>query len=337
MNAPEPVLPVSGPTVGRRLAAAREQRGLDQAAAARLSGLSAEVVRGLEAEDWAALGAPVYVRGWLARYCRVLDVEASSALAEYRQAVPAEPPPLRLRGEAPSSAPRGHHSLRPFAYLLSFALLGYVGWQAFEKLSTDLTVSGNAGLAQPTGVARAPGGLTRSEPARPAPVTASAPETTPAPAPAAAPAAVNPVAATPGHAAAPAPSMNPVAPATASPALAATTATPPLPVANVPSPAAGAVPAPAPAGPVVPAESRIELQASADSWAEVRDAGGKLLFQGTLRPGSPQSITGRPPFRMKLGHAQHVTIRLDDSLVDSGVYVPKRGSVARFTLGREPG
>ena len=77
MNAPEPVLPVSGPTVGRRLAAAREQRGLDQAAAARLSGLSAEVVRGLEAEDWAALGAPVYVRGWLARYCRVLDVEAS--------------------------------------------------------------------------------------------------------------------------------------------------------------------------------------------------------------------------------------------------------------------
>ncbi|HNG49618.1 MAG TPA: helix-turn-helix domain-containing protein, partial [Plasticicumulans sp.] len=221
MNAPEPVLPVSGPTVGRRLAAAREQRGLDQAAAARLSGLSAEVVRGLEAEDWAALGAPVYVRGWLARYCRVLDVEASSALAEYRQAVPAEPPPLRLRGEAPSSAPRGHHSLRPFAYLLSFALLGYVGWQAFEKLSTDLTVSGNAGLAQPTGVARAPGGLTRSESARPAPVTASAPETTPAPAPAVAPAAVNPVAATPGHAAAPAPSMNPVAPATASPALAA--------------------------------------------------------------------------------------------------------------------
>ncbi|HNG50124.1 MAG TPA: DUF4115 domain-containing protein, partial [Plasticicumulans sp.] len=110
---------------------------------------------------------------------------------------------------------------------------------------------------------------------------------------------------------------------------------PPLPVANVPSPAAGA--APAPAGPAAPAESRIELQASADSWAEVRDAGGKLLFQGTLRPGSPQSITGRPPFRMKLGHAQHVTIRLDDSLVDSGVYVPKRGSVARFTLGREPG
>ena len=68
-----------------------------------------------------------------------------------------------------------------------------------------------------------------------------------------------------------------------------------------------------------------------------RRRGGKLLFQGTLRPGSPQSITGRPPFRMKLGHAQHVTIRLDDSLVDSGVYVPKRGSVARFTLGREPG
>lgn len=325
MNAPEPVLSVSGPTVGRRLAAAREQRGLDQAAAARLSGLSAEVVRGLETEDWAALGAPVYVRGWLARYCRVLDVEASSALAEYRQAVPAEPPPLRLRGEAPSSAPRGHHSLRPFAYLLSFALLGYVGWQAFEKLSADLTVSGNAGLAQPTGVARAPGGLTRSEPARPAPVTGNAPETAPAPA------VVNPVAATSGHAAAPVPSMNPVAPATASPALAA--ATPPLPVANVPPPAAGA----APAGPAAPAESRLELQASAESWAEVRDAGGKLLFQGTLRPGSPQSISGRPPFRMKLGHAQHVTIRLDDSLVDSGVYVPKRGSVARFTLGREPG
>ena len=62
------------------------------------------------------------------------------------------------------------------------------------------------------------------------------------------------------------------------------------------------------------------------------------IWQHLPKPtGSPQSITGRPPFRMKLGHAQHVTIRLDDSLVDSGVYVPKRGSVARFTLGREPG
>lgn len=326
MNAPEPVTPVvvmSASTVGRRLATARAERGLDQPAAARLSGLTIEVVRGLETEDWPALGAPVYVRGWLARYCRVLDIDTATALAEYKQAVPAEPPPLRLRGEAPSTAPRGHRSLRPFAYLMMFALLGYVGWQAFERLSSDLTVSGNAGLAQPAGVARAPAALTRSEPAKP---SATQPEAPPAPA-------------------APAPVLATVRPQMPAPLPAPSPATvSPLPVANAELPApvtpAPVTPAPSPAAPAVATtggESRLELQASKESWAEVRDAEGKLLFQGTLRPGSAQSVSGRPPFRMKLGHAQNVTIRLDDSVVESGVYVPRRGTVARFTLGREPG
>lgn len=313
-------LPQAGPATGPgpRLAAARTGRGLDQAAAARLSGLPTHVVRGLEAEAWAELGAPVYVRGWLARYCRVLDVDAATALAEYKRAVPDEPPPLRLRGEAPSTAPRGHRSLRPLAYLFAFALLGYIGWRGFEELSTNLS-GGNAGLAQPT----------NTRPLLPAPVTPVSPEAARTAA-ATVPAPVAP---------APAPVRESGVVAGSRPVLPAATMTPPAGAAPLPV-AAAPITSPAPAAPAAPSadgEARLELEANADSWAEVRDAGGKVLYHGTLRAGTSAKLAGQPPFRVSLGHAQAVKIRLDDSLVDAAVYVPKRGSVARFTLAREPG
>ena len=54
--------------IGARLRSAREARGLTTLQAAEKLHVDARILEALEAEDFAALGAAVYVRGHLRRY-----------------------------------------------------------------------------------------------------------------------------------------------------------------------------------------------------------------------------------------------------------------------------
>src|SRR5579863_7706310 len=58
--------------IGARLRAARERTGLTVLAAAEKLHVDARVLEALEAEDFAALGADVYVRGHLRHYAELL-------------------------------------------------------------------------------------------------------------------------------------------------------------------------------------------------------------------------------------------------------------------------
>ncbi len=59
---------------GGRLAAAREQQGLSVEGVAHELHLEIDVVRAIEAEDFRALGAPVFVKGYLRGYARLLGL-----------------------------------------------------------------------------------------------------------------------------------------------------------------------------------------------------------------------------------------------------------------------
>lgn len=78
---------------GPSLRRARESLGLTEQQAAEQLNLDATVVRALESDDLAALGAPVFARGHLRRYGSLLGLSEESVLAAYERAAtqPAQP------------------------------------------------------------------------------------------------------------------------------------------------------------------------------------------------------------------------------------------------------
>lgn len=80
---------------GRRLREAREARGLQVQAVAHTLRLSPRTIAALEADDFAALPAPIFVKGYLNAYCKLLGEPADAYLEAYaRVAGDPEPPPL---------------------------------------------------------------------------------------------------------------------------------------------------------------------------------------------------------------------------------------------------
>lgn len=74
--------PNHGVRCGERLRAAREAAGLTLEAVAGQLKMPVRVVRSLESDDWSTLGAPVFVRGQVRSYARLLGVDVDSLLEE---------------------------------------------------------------------------------------------------------------------------------------------------------------------------------------------------------------------------------------------------------------
>jgi len=114
--------------IGARLRAAREKRGLTPLQAAERLHLDVRVVQALEAEDFTALGADVYVRGHLRRYAEAVG-ESPAQLQQLYSASPhaAGPDLTRIPRGAPDQ--RGSRVLLPALLLVvGFAVAGLLWW-----------------------------------------------------------------------------------------------------------------------------------------------------------------------------------------------------------------
>jgi cytoskeleton protein RodZ len=80
--------------IGTRLRAAREARGLTTLQAAEKLHVDPRILEALEAENFAALGATVYVRGHLRRYAELVGESATELQALYSDAAQAAGPDL---------------------------------------------------------------------------------------------------------------------------------------------------------------------------------------------------------------------------------------------------
>lgn len=130
--------------------------------------------------------------------------------------------------------------------------------------------------------------------------------------------------------------LRPVTP----PKSAATRLVVPAPAAREPVAPQPAIAAPAPAqatvvavpGPVetVVTAQRIELDFNRESWVEIRDAEGRVVFSQLNRPGTRREVEGVAPFSIVIGNAHGVKLRYNDSDVDLMPYT--RTDVARLTL-----
>lgn len=305
-----PPVPAVQPSIGSLLRAAREAKGLPIAAVAQSLKLSTRQVEALEADDWSHLPGGVFVRGFIRNYARFLAIDADPLLAALDAVQPAPAPPEDLQPHCEgASMPRaGGDRRRDRMVMLSGVAL------VLGALAVYFLVPGGArdeGAATPAEQTAEPG---PSAPASDIAAPAVASEATPADASSPAVTPALPVAQQP-------------APQPAAKAGPQETVTPlgnlqPRPLA---SPAAGAAPTPAaqplatpPAAPVVtPAatgkpgaagNAALGLTFVKHSWVEVRDADGKVVFSQLSTPGSEYSVSGSPPFTVRVGKASTVNV-----------------------------
>ena len=94
--------------LGERLRAAREARGASLSDVADQIRIRSVYLSAMEQENWDAVGAPVYIRGFLRTYARYLKLDPEEAVAEFNATLPEPPPPNRFETErSPASRSRG--------------------------------------------------------------------------------------------------------------------------------------------------------------------------------------------------------------------------------------
>ena len=75
---------------------------------------------------------------------------------------------------------------------------------------------------------------------------------------------------------------------------------------------------------------RIEMVFNEESWVEIRDAEGRIVFSQLNAAGTRRKIEGAAPFSLVIGNAAGVKLRYNDAEIDLTPYT--RTDVARLTL-----
>lgn len=123
---------------GARLRKAREAAGMSQEDVAARLKMPLRVVQSLEAEDWSRLGAPVFVRGQLRSYSRLLGL-ATSTTIEASGVAPVEPPKLVSHTHTPRVQRLLEQGGRRLVYIVITAAIVIPVW-----LATKPHLSGSA-------------------------------------------------------------------------------------------------------------------------------------------------------------------------------------------------
>lgn len=280
-------------SVGQILRDAREAQGLTRENAAIRLRLMQRQIEAMEADDFAGLGQPVFARGFVRNYARLLGL-APEALLARMEGAPAEPATV-----SPLPAPSQRSWLTSpwlIFLLLGVLLVGAVPVALYWWLNSEVE---------------------ENHPVR-VPAVQSRPTLTPVPKPAPAPILV------PVPAPAPVTEVPVVEPAVSLPGAASAEPVPALPNAPVAEPAGAA------AASATVAKGALHLEFGADSWTEIKDASGKMILRKLNVAGSSVDISGVPPFNLVIGNAALAKLTYNGRPIDLKPFVDV--TVARFTL-----
>ncbi|MGD9583727.1 MAG: helix-turn-helix domain-containing protein [Lysobacterales bacterium] len=291
------------PSLGARLRAAREVRGISREDMARRLRVSPTVVSDLESENWLRLGASVYVRGHLKNYARMVDipqVAVAHAVKRIGEAVPLLP--SLPAASAASWSARNRHASTYLVYALLTLMLAV---PTYTMLNNRGINSPEPLVASPAPQVAAGAGAEDSTAGEPVPTLPGLPP--------AGPSVVSPVdpSALPG----------PNAGAESSGPMMASMA--PM-VEAAPSSSALASPA------RVAGQHQLLLTFSDRSWVELLDADGRRLEYGILDAGVSRQYRVGGPVSLHVGNASAVTLSVDGERVDLGAHA--RQNVARLKL-----
>ena len=288
-------------TAGSTLRSAREAAGLSVDDVALQLKLAPRQVRALEDDDFQHLPGRTFARGFARNYARFiqLDPDRVLALMPAGESAPALERPSfaaarRPMGEIPVER-AAHRSSAPRVLFLLLALVA-VGAAAYY----EYVHKASEARREAAGVSGAESATTTTIPA-PQSLTAAGSTTTTLP--------------------------NPVA------AESPTTATPPTGEAApgaAGTPDAAATPAGGGATAAKASDAALVLAFRGTSWAEVKDANGRVILQMTGGSGMTQTVNGTPPLELSLGNAPDVAVTFRGQSLDLAPFT--RGVVARVAL-----
>lgn len=307
---------------GELLRQAREAKGLSVAAIATQMNLDMRTVEALERGDQARLPAPIFVRGYLRSFARLVGASENDVLQAYQAHAPAEPVPQRVG--MPSATRR--HGFRlpaiPWRGLFITALLAglvFVGIEFGPKLVARF-MSGEqaaepAALPLPTpadGSSVRDGGSTLSLPAAGNEIELALPV---------------PGTGETDMAQTDVPSETGTLDVAPDSEVLSSELIMPSELAAEPE-----LPPEALTEPLAPAADRVrmEIRFSDDSWVEIRAADGSKLMYGLIRAGTTRTLEGRAPVSFLIGNARAVELNVNGKPFD--LKSRTRGKVARFTL-----
>lgn len=142
----EPRFPESG--VGARLREAREAKGLDIAEVGQRLRMPIRVIESLEAEDWSRLGAPIFVRGQLRSYARLLGLPVGEVV-QAPELAPVTVAELKPRTYTPPMQRFAEQTARRAVYIvLTVAILVPV-WVATREQPAQDVVTEATPLEEP--------------------------------------------------------------------------------------------------------------------------------------------------------------------------------------------
>ncbi len=290
------------PLPGDLLREARNRRGWTVSRVAEDMNLEVRFIEAMEENRFEDLGAPVFARGHLRKYARLLEVDPDRLMEAYsvieRERIPppvASAEGLRMTGDEPS----GGGGWKLIAILLVVAALAVLAWRLLMTESPTPATVGQA-VSAPRPADDDDDGSDDGTLGEPVAVPMPAIVTTSEP---------------PSEADDFADRRRP----------------PSEDVEEGDDLAAGSLAEPATTQAIPAGAARLVFRFTADSWVEVRDSKGSRLVYQLGRAGRQRSVTGTPPFDIFLGFADGVSVELNGEAV---VIPPsaRLGRTARFRL-----
>jgi cytoskeletal protein RodZ len=136
--------------LGEEFRAAREARGLSLSDVAEQIHIRSVYLQALESEDWATIGAAVYVRGFIRTYARFLGVDAEAAVQSFNESgAPGAPAPVAQQAGREASEQRRARRPSPMLWaagtlavlLVAAVLYKYVSLQIQSRTPVAVAAS----------------------------------------------------------------------------------------------------------------------------------------------------------------------------------------------------
>lgn len=321
---------------GQQLREAREALGMTLPETAMKLHLHQRMLVALESDDYDQLPSPIYVRGYLRNYARLLGMNPELIVAAY-DGSSEEHPELKPPLKAPNQASSSDKPVKAVTYLLTLVLvLLLLAWWQSRNVSDDsimqvenlqdpaaadeLRAADEGGqtevhsdsLGYPIRIVRHPDSAQYPPPSGEQPVANNAP--------ASAAAVPRDTATTPAE-------------------LLETLPEPDAGESGSVAPVSSAVAADSGAGeqqterPPAGTSEGLQLAVNKESWIEVYDAADTRLYFGLAKPGEVIQVDGQSPLRVVLGYAPGVNVRYNGKAIDTIEH--SRAGVAEFSVGQQ--
>jgi cytoskeletal protein RodZ len=142
------------PQLGERFRAAREARGASLSDVADQIRIRSVYLSAIEDEHWNAIGAPVYIRGFLRTYARYLRLDPEEAVAEFNATLPE--PPAPSTDEPPARSPRSGRSGLLLIWIAGTVAVLLVAFVVYNELTLRSQQAVAMASAAPTAALASP-------------------------------------------------------------------------------------------------------------------------------------------------------------------------------------